>query len=370
MDIYERLGATKLINAQGTVTKIGGSLMDPDVLGVMREAAGSFVNITEFHHKAGERVADILGVPGACITCGAAAGIAVSAAACMAGGDGKRILQLPDTHGMRNECLMMKSHRTPYDQALLLSGMRRVEAGTDSSCSPAMLEAGVTGQTAMFFYVGESEGVDGSLPLEHVAHLMHGKDIPVVVDAAAELPPLANIRRYLDKGADLVIFSGGKEIRGPQSSGVILGEKSLIDSCAKNCCPNHGIGRGMKIDKESIAGFTRAVEILVSTDYEEVMRMRHRMVDRIIRELREVEDYRIEKGFPSEPGIQPRVIPRVYIRSRSRSALEIQESLLGGVPAIQAGIENGALAVNPQCLSEDEVPLVVKRLKELGGSGG
>ena len=109
---------------------------------------------------------------------------------------------------------------------------------------------------------------------------------------------------------------------------------------------------------------------LMDPDVLGVMRMRHRMVDRIIRELRELEDYRIEKGFSSEPGIQPRVIPRVYIRSRSRSALEIQESLLGGVPAIQAGIENGAPAVNPQCLLEDEVPLVVKRLKELGGSGG
>ena len=344
--------------------------MAPDVLRVMAEAAGSFVNITQLHHKAGERVAELLGVPAACITCGAAAGITVSAAACMAGTDQRRILQLPDTGGMKDECLMMKSHRTPYDQALPLSGIRRVEAGTGSSCSLAVLEAAVTKQTAMFFYVGESETAGGSLPLGEIAPLMHRKGVPVVVDAAAELPPLTNIRRYLDEGADLVIFSGGKEIRGPQSSGVILGDEGLIAACAKNCCPNHSIGRAMKIDKESIAGFTRAVEMLVATDYGEVMRIRHNAVDRIMLELSAVDDYRLEKGFPSEPGVQPRVIPRVYIRSRSRSSRELQEALLAGVPSIQAGIENDALAVNPQCLLEDEIPLLVNRLKELGGSGG
>ena len=368
MDIYGRLGVAKLINAQGTVTKIGGSLLDPEVIRAMEEASRCFVNVPEFHEKAGRRVAELLDVPAACITCGAAAGIAISAAACMAGTDQGKILQLPETRGMKDECLIIKCHRTLYDQALLLSGIKRVEVGSTSFCSLAMLETAITERTAMFFYTCEAETMRGSVPLPQITALMRNHNVPIVVDAAAELPPATNIRSYLDQGADLVMFSGGKEIRGPQSSGVIVGDRHLVAACHLNGCPNHSIGRTMKIDKETIAGFTKAIELFVSKNYEDIMNTWERMVDTILFSIKDVKYYILKKGYPSEPGVQPAVIPRAYITSPNWSPDQLQQALLEGTPSIQAGIEQHALAINPQCLLENEVPLLIQRLKELARS--
>ncbi|PDQ35262.1 MAG: hypothetical protein B5766_06550 [Candidatus Lumbricidophila eiseniae] len=365
MGIYESLGIKRIINCWGTVTKIGGSKMDQEILDAMNEAAAAFVDIGMFHTKAGERIAELLGCDAACITSGAAAGLAITAAACMTKGELSKTLQLPDTTGMRNEVLVLKSHRIHYDQALLLSGAKLKEVGVTSSANVAQLEAAISDRTAMFFYVAEAERMRGSIPLSDIVNVLRVHSIPVVVDAAAELPPKSNITRYLEEGADLVIFSGGKELRGPQSSGLILGDRQLVEYCNANNYPNYGIGRSMKLDKETIAGITKAVELFVRRDYSNIMTHWEGMVSRIVTELSATSNAVVRRGFPTEPGVQPVDIPRVYIEPKKTSAKELQASLADLDPAIYVDVQGKELVINPQCLEKKEVDVVVRAVTTL-----
>jgi len=363
MNIYQELSIKPVINAGGTLTLLGGSLMAPEVLTAMSEASRHFVDIHELHSNAGKRVASLLGAEAACITAGAAAGLAISAAACMTGCNRGRILQLPETDGMKDEALVLKCHRNLYDQALLLSGARFKELGTTSYCCIEMIENGITENTAFFFYSSEAETMRGSLGLEEIAPIMKKHGIPVIVDAAAEIPPRENILKYIKLGADLVVFSGGKEIRGPQSSGVILGSKELIEVCDANCCPNHSIGRPMKVDKETIAGFTKAVELFSKRDFDKEMARWESLVDSIIASLRDAENMTVKKGYPTEPGIQPAIIPRAYVKFSGIKTQDAKQRLME--KQVFVGIENDYLAINPQCLGDDEVSSVVTALKGL-----
>lgn len=365
MDIYDRLCVKKVVNAIGTVTKLGGSLMNSSVLDAMDEASKAFVDINEFHEKAGAYIAKLLQVEAACITCGASAGIAISAAACIAGTCKASIFQLPDTAGLKNEILMLKSHRIVYDQALQLSGAKIVEIGYTSFSCIEMVAKAISDRTAMFFYCSEAADLRGSIPLKKLTELTKLAGIPMVVDAAAEIPPFANVASYLNEGADAVILSGGKEIKGPQSSGLILGSASLIEACSKNCCPNHSIGRSMKIDKETIAGIVRAVELFVQHDYEAQMEEWMEQVQRIYTRCLELENIEGRVGFPTQPGIQPRTIPRFYFLIKGKSSLEIQKRLQDYEPSIYAGIEHGFVAINPQCLQEYEIEIIINAIRNI-----
>jgi len=357
--IYATLGVETVINGGGTLTKIGGSKMASEVLAAMKDAAGSFVDIRTLHARAGEKIAQMLEVEAACITSGAAAGIAISAAACMTRGDVVKTLQLPNTTNMPNEVLMLKAHRILYDQALLLSGATVREIGMTSSALVAQVEAAVSEKTAMFFYVAEAEKMRGSIPLPEIAAVLQKRGVPIVVDAAAELPPTTNVYKYFEQGANLVIFSGGKEIRGPQSSGLILGDKQLIEACDANCCPNYSIGRSMKIDKETIVGLYKAVELFVKKDYIKEMERWEGMVASMIDALNSRSNMSLRRGFPIEPGVQPVDIPRVYVKPDNLSARELQERLLKHNPIIYTDVHGDELVINPQCLEDNEVQVVV-----------
>ena len=359
MNIYEKLGFRPGINACGTVTRLGGTRLAHEVTQAMAGAAGSFVPMHEFHKKAGEYTAGLLGVEACCITCGAAAGLAVSAAACITRGERAKVLQLPDTSGIPNEILMLKAHRILYDQALLLSGAVIREVGSTSFAAADLLEAEISGQTAMFVYVAENESMRGSVPLTELIPVLKKNKIPIVVDAAAELPPVENITKYLEAGADLVIFSGGKEIRGPQDSGLILGNRDFINACHANCCPNYSIGRSMKISKESVAGLITAVELFVKKDYKKQMDEWEDMTRRISASLNGRNDIHVRVGYPTEPGIQPNIILRTYIMPLKVTAAELQEKLLTSETPLYVDIKNDEVVLNPQCLEFDEIkPLI------------
>jgi len=359
MTIYEKLGFKPGINACGTVTRLGGTRLDPEVTRAMADAARSFIPMHEFHKKAGDHVAKLLGVEACCITCGAAAGLAVTAAACITRGDRAKVLRLPDTTGMPDEILMLKSHRILYDQALLLSGAKIKEIGSTSFAAPDLVEAEISGQTAMFVYIAENESMRGSVPLPELIPVLKKNKIPIVVDAAAELPPVENITKYLEAGADLVIFSGGKEIRGPQDSGIILGSSEFIDACHANCCPNYSIGRSMKISKESVAGLVAAVEIFTQKDYKSQMIEWNEMSMRIYESLKDHSDIKIRTGHPTDPGIQPAIILRVYIKPFKTTAISLQEYLQKASTPVYVDIKSDEIVINPQCLEPEEIePLI------------
>lgn len=264
-DVIERLSVGPVINANGHMTIWGGSIMHPEVVAAMSSASKHYVSIPYLLQRAGERIAELSGVEAAHITSGAAAGITVSVAACMAGTDDARLRQLPTTTGMRNEVVMQVIERNYYELMIRLAGARIVEIGMAAGKYrwpfPSWhLEAAINDATAAIisFPVYETEN---SLPLSEVIPIAKARGVPTIVDAADDYPSFGVLRKYWDMGAELTIISGGKGLRGPQSTGLILGDRELIAACAANSNPIHGVGRPMKVGKEEIAGIVRAVEL-------------------------------------------------------------------------------------------------------------
>lgn len=364
-DIYSTLGVTKVIDAWGTITKIGGSRMDPRVLEVMTEASKSFVEMDELHLKAGAHIAKLLDVESCCITCGASAGIAIAVAACMTGINPVNSYQLPDTTGMKNEILMLKCHRTLYDQAILLSGAKIKEIGTTSYVFPEQIENAISATTAAFFYATEAEAMRGSIPFEKIVEVCNKYKVPIIVDSAAELPPKSNIRRYLDAGASLVIFSGGKELRGPQSSGLILGKKELIEACDLNGSPNYGVGRPMKIDKENICGIVKAIELFIEKDYEIQMKTWESYVMLLKDGLSKNPNIKLRTGYPDEPGVQPTCILRLYICPTEMPAFLLHKKLIECNPKIYTHHYKEEIVLNPQCLEKEELEIIIDAINKI-----
>lgn len=368
MDIYDKLSLKKLINAEGTVTRLGGSLMDQSVLDTMEAASRHYVDITELLDRAGEYLAGLVGVEGVYITSGAAAGLTLSTAACITGTDPAKIRQLPDLQGLKSEVLIQKTHRNAYDQAIRQAGVSMVEFGLIKATYPWELRASINDRTAALVHFVEAES-HRNLPLAEVIPIAKEAGMPVIVDAAAELPPVENLRRYFEMGADLTVFSGGKDIRGPQSTGLIVGRRDLIQACALNANPNHSIGRSMKVGKEEIAGIVAAVELYLKKDFVSEERWWEDAVAHIVGVLAVVPGVDARRVSPVEPGIQPNWIPRVYIDwdesviPLSRS--EVQGRLLRGEPGIAVGTSPTGLAVNPQTLELGQEQIVAQRLLEV-----
>lgn len=367
VDIYDKLGVRKLINAAGTMTVVGGSLMPDDVLDAMREASRSYVDMEELLRKSGEYVADLLGVDAALITSGAAAGLAIGVAAFMAGTDRARVQQLPDTTGMRNEIVVHKSHRNRYDQAIRLTGAKLVEIGYGDAVHLAELEAAIGDRTAGVVYFAHCEPLKGSLPLVKVSEVCRRTGIPLLVDAAAELPPVSNFKRYLELGADLVVFSGGKELRGPQCSGLLLGKRSIIEACVQNAHPNYSIGRAMKVGKEEIAGLVRAIELYTAKSEDERLAELYRIASVMVERLVGLQGASARLVLSGEIGTQPTDIPRVYL-DLDKSLLgrrdEIVHRLRMGDPGVVVDIQSKGIALSPQNLVDGEEVVVVEQVRK------
>ncbi len=265
--IYERFGVTPIINARGTHTALGGSLIAPEVLDAMREAASSFIVLDELQDKASELIRRATGAEAGFITGGAAAALLVGTAACIAGENRGFIDRLPDTSGMRNEVIIFRAHRNGYDHSIRASGARIVEVGYGHSSLTFHFEAAFTERTAMVAYLKSPWASRGALSLHETCEIAHRNNVPVLVDAAAMLPPAGNLTRFIEEGADLVAFSGGKAINGPQSSGILAGRADLIRAARMNSSPNHSIGRTGKAAKEDIVGLMVALDRYLQRDH-------------------------------------------------------------------------------------------------------
>jgi L-seryl-tRNA(Ser) seleniumtransferase len=368
MDIYDKLAIKKLINAEGTLTTLGGSLMEPVVLEAMFEASKHFVDLNEMLEKSGEYVANLLGVEAGYITSGATAGLTLSTAACITGTDPAKIKQLPDLHGLKNEVLIQKSHRNGFDHAVRHAGATLVEFGLIKETYPWELRTAVSDRTAAIVYFVEFEN-DRNLPLSEVISIAKEMGVPLIVDAAAELPPVANLSRFFHMGADLTVFSGGKDICGPQSSGLIVGRRDLIDACALNANPHYSIGRAMKVGKEEIAGLVAALELYLMQDFAAEEKMWEDMVADIVRTLSGIPGLEARRVAPSEPGIQPNWIARVCLDWEKDkiplSCSEVKALLRQGKPGIAVGTTSKGLFVNPQTLKPGQEKIVAETLRKV-----
>lgn len=363
MDIYDRLGVRKVINGIATVTVLGGSIMPPEVLSAMAEAARHFVDIDELQEKAGQKIAELTKNESAYVSCGAAAGLALSTAACITGMDTEKSSRLPYTDGMKNEIIIHKMGRSGYDFAIRQAGGKIIEIGTESGTTVEDMENAINDKTAAIFYFYNATRMKGLIPLEEGIEVAKRRGVPLIVDAAAQIPPVENLWRFTHMGADLAIFSGGKGLRGPQSSGLIVGRKDLIKACALNANPRCFIGRPMKVGKEEIVGLLTAVEWYISLDHTKLMETYEDQVRYVIDEFTGYPGITARRDFPSEAG-QP--MPRAEIVFDGISRDAILQQLRDGEPAIAlAASGSNGIFFNPQTLEPGQEKIIVSRIKEI-----
>jgi L-seryl-tRNA(Ser) seleniumtransferase len=368
MDIYDELGVKKVINGLATVTVLGGSIMPPEVTAAMAEAAQHFVELDDLQAKAGQRIAEWTRNEAAYITCGAAAGIVLSTAACMAGTDPDKRARLPDDpSGMKDEVIVHKAGIVGYAQAIRHAGAKIVLIGTDEGATVAELEAAINERTAAIFYFYNVSRMKGQVPFEEGIAIARKHGIPLIVDAAAQLPPVENLWRFTQMGADGAIFSGGKGLCGPQSSGLVVGRKGLIEAMAFHANPRMALGRPMKVGKEEIVGLLAAVKRYLALDHDAIMQAWEGQVAAVIAAFEGVPGVTARRSFPSEAG-QP--MPRAEIVfDEARLGItrdEILKRLRGGEPsiALAASGTNGVF-VNPQTLEPGQEKIICGRLQEI-----
>ena len=392
--IYERLGVPTIVNAKGTATRLSGGIMRLEVAKAMAEASQHCVDMTELQAKASAIIAGHTGAEAGLVTSGAAAGLLLGTAAAVTGLDPGRMNRLPDMSGMPNEVVVVRSQRNLYDHAIRTVGVRLIEVGLpDRYAGAGVRDAeaweiadAVNERTAAIFWVADQAARPG---LEEVTAVGRAADIPVIVDAAAQLPPVSNLRRFIDEGADLVVFSGGKSIGGPQASGILAGRRDLIMAAALQMLdmdilfdqwqppadfidktrlkglPQHGIGRPCKAGKEEIAGLLTALELFVAED---PAARRQRWFDRcreIVAAAGALDHATLDLD---DEGEVPTVTLTLDEERSEMSAFQLLLTLENGEPSIRpdnAALDRAQVIFNPQCLEPDGPEKIGRRLREL-----
>jgi len=387
--IFERFGFTRVVNAVGTATRLGASPIHPEVIAAMATASQYCVDIGELQGRASEVIAQCTGAQAGIVTSGSTAGLLVGAAACMTGMDLIKMSALPNAAGMRNEFIVSRTHRNSYDHGVRAAGATLIEVGLPDRSSYCGVrdtevwefEGAISDRTAGILYLAHA---DSRPDLTDVVRVAHKANIPVLVDAAAQLPPATNLRRFIEQGADLVVFSGGKAIGGPSGSGILCGRRSLvgaallqqldldylwedwqppaqlIDKSELRGVPRHGIGRSCKAGKEQIIGLLTAL-------------MRFTQEDDLARNDRfaDIADLLVD-ALATMPALQVRIIedpthggmPLVEVvvaPGRGPDASQIAARLRAAKPAVyvdNTDADRGTLVLVPTCLSNDDVPLI------------
>lgn len=370
--IYERLGVRRVINASATLTRLGGSIMPREVRDAMVEAGEAFVDIVDLQHAVSARIAELTHNEAAYVSSGAAAGLSLVTAALITGGDPVKAEGLPLPDGPNYDVLIHKSQRFAYDRAIRMVGVNLVEFGSVTGAELWELEAAYSERTIAVVFLAGIINEQHALPIEQVIESAHRHNVPVMVDAAAQLPPAENLWRFTrDLGADIAIFSGGKGLRGPQPTGLVLGRKSIIDGIYINASPVQNIGRPMKVGKEEMAGALAAVEWFLRQDHAAILRWYEDVVAGLVQRFDgKKPGISARRDFPSEAG-QP--YPRALITIDSSvtgfDAAKVAAALLEGDPAVAVAVRGSGIYINPQTLLEGEEKIVARRLAEVIGVG-
>lgn len=415
--IYKKFGVPSVINAAGTKTRIGGSLIRPEARDAMAKAASEFVRLSDLQAAASERISELTGAEAGYVTCGAESGLFLAAAAAIAGNRLEVMKQLPNTEGVPDEIVIPHTHRTAYDHAFRAAGASIIDVGTNdrylgtgaSDLEPWELEHVINDDTAAIGYVQKPYTEP---PLDEVTTIAHKHDVPVIVDAAAELPPVENLERFISVGADIVAFSGGKAIRGPQTTGILAGRNDLIESVALqnldmhaadnawvppnslidiseyDGVPKQGIGRSNKVGKEEIVGLLEALEQFITEDYEQLRTEWSETVNHISAALSKVSGLETDVSGGGDVSVAPEVIVQVSENTTPNDyspnidqlnktnqenfseqvATDIVRKLRESDPRVFVGadrLSEGIFSVNPMCLDDDEVDYLIKRINTI-----
>jgi D-glucosaminate-6-phosphate ammonia-lyase len=385
-DIYAALGVKRRINAAGTLTRLGGALMDEEVLAAMAAAARASVDIGELQAAASRTISKITTAQAGMVTTGAAAALTLAAAASMTRWDISRMAALPHADGFPNEIVLPRTHYTSYAHALRASGARIVDVGHNDRGTGAgvrgieawEIEAAITPRTAAFAFASNPSNMGD---LETVVAVCRPRDIPVIVDAAAQLPPKSNLKKFFEMGADVVVFSGGKAIGGPQASGILAGRRDLvgaalvqqldmdvspatwsppdlIDVAAMKGIPHHGLGRGFKAGKEEIVGLLVALERFAAADDEA---SNAALEGRLARIGSELGDGIVKKIVSAR---ETGRVPHLYLNLKE--PLEVSRRLQAGDPPVHLSeryAAQGVLIIDPQALRPEDDAVLLAALR-------
>jgi L-seryl-tRNA(Ser) seleniumtransferase len=362
---YESIGLKRVINASATLTKLGGSRMPPEVVDAMRAASESYVDVFALQEAIGARIAEATNNEAAYVATGAAAGIMLTVAACIAGADPANRFVFPHLDGFpKKEVIVQNVQRNGYDYAITQTGATMIEIGNTA----ADLESAISERTAAIVWFAGTLAND-ALPLEDVIRIARPRGVPVIVDAAAQIPPVANLWRFTrDLGADAAIFSGGKGLRGPQSSGLVVGTNAIVAGCRNHSSPHQSIGRPTKVGKEELAGLLAAVEYSLALDETALLEQYEGIVHGWIEDLAGIPGVTTERRYPSEAG-QPHSRTIVHInRPCPLSRDQLVEALWEGSPRIAVSALDGepdAFALNPQTIEPHEADIVARRIRQI-----
>jgi L-seryl-tRNA(Ser) seleniumtransferase len=361
---YERLGVRPLLNAAGILTRLGGSLPPREVLAAMERASRQYVQIEELQAAAGRRIAELAGVEAALVTSGAAAALLVGTAACVTRGDPERIRRLPDTSGMPDEVIVQKAHRHEFEHAMRAAGVRLVEIETRDE-----LERAITPRTAMMHFLAYA-GQRGQIDAAAWIAIARKHGVPTFMDAAAELPPAANLGGYCKAGFDLAAFSGGKGLRGPQCTGLLLGSKDLVRAATLNNSPYpDSIGRACKVAKEEIVGLVTAVELFLARDHEADRRRWQSIVDEWQAALQSNQKITVRELGPENGGSVPYLSLDWDQAALGFTHDQFLTRLREGDPRIELWRTSGrGLCLTPFMLEPGEEQIVVRRIAEVFAS--
>tara|TARA_A100001037_G_scaffold219938_1_gene197746 strand:- start:75 stop:1196 length:1122 start_codon:yes stop_codon:yes gene_type:complete len=365
--VYDELGVKPVIHAAGTITSFGGSKPRPEVVDAMAIASTSFVSLTELNEKVGEYIAEVTGAEAGLVVSGAAGGVVLSVAACMTGKNVGFVRQLPNTTGMKNELAIQKIHRGGYSDMYTFAGVRFNEAGSVNGCLREELDLAINENTAAVAYLFGPGVLTNGLSLREVAEVAHAKEVPVIVDAAAMLPPKSNLRRFIEEGADLVTFSGGKYIRGPQGTGLLFGRKDLVEAAALNTAPNHSIGRPQKVTKDEMVGLYVALKLFMETDDNQLFAQFRETLTPIHNQLKKIENIDIDIKLTESKYHVPTLVIGLNSNRVGRDPQKLLQQLLDGEPRVFMTYDanEDCLSVNPINLQPGENILLSERLAEV-----
>jgi L-seryl-tRNA(Ser) seleniumtransferase len=360
-DYFRELGVRPFINAAGTYTAMTASLMPRQVMDAINYASKHYVMLDELHDRVGERIASLVRAEAAMVTAGAASALTLGTAAALTGTDRQKIGELPNLAAatMKREVIIQKAHRFGYEHAVRNCGVRLVEVETRED-----LERAVSEQTAMLLFYNNNNTA-GQIRDEEFVQLGRKHSIPTLNDAAADVPPVENLWKYTAMGFDLVAFSGGKGIRGPQSAGLLLGRKTLIAAARMNGSPNgNAIGRGMKVNKEEMVGMLAALELFVGKDHAAEAREFERRAEEIRRAAASVAGVQAEIFVPEVANHVPHVRVSWSGASSASRAAGVVRALQEGEPSIAIRSEGETLVVGVWMMQPGEAKIVARRLRQ------
>lgn len=361
-DIYSSLGVKPVINGVGVVTVLGGSIMPPEVVRAMEEASRYFIPLPELQKKVGERLATLLKAPACMVTCGAASAIAVGTSACLSQGNAKKLRQLPGRDGIKYEVIQQKSHRSGYEHQMESVGAKIITVETRQE-----LENAINERTGMLFFLNKADP-NGQVKMADFVKIGKQRGIPTMNDCASDATPKSRLFEYTAAGFDLVIFSGGKALRGPQASGLLLGRKDLIEAALPAMSPYGGIGRGMKVGKEEMCGLLAAVERYLKVDHEAEYKEVEERVKVVRGALNGVKGVTTDRHIPVIANEVPHVTVEWDESAKGLTAAQVHEKLLKSDPPIHVQRPgNGKLLISVWMMRGDEPRIVGKRLKEILG---